>query len=133
MYGNKQRRRKKKLNDCEKIWFSIAEVLSSTVAEAKARVSFVEFLQWVKYFKINPPAKDHLNIVGANIAYTIFSVMKGKGGPSLELKDFMLDYEKANMTQADKMAAATKKIDIVFSGLVAKQEKKKICQIVKVK
>ncbi len=56
------------------------------------------------YFRENPPINEHLNNVGANIAYTVYNCNTTKRSRKLKFKDFKLNYKRSAMTQEERLA-----------------------------
>lgn len=66
-------------------------------------MSFAEFNEWILYFRDSPPLKDMLNLCTANIAYTVYSMNRGKGGKKLTIEDFIFKPDNtAEMTDEEK-------------------------------
>ena len=74
--------------------------------EVKAKISYQEFTKWVLYFRENPPIREHLNNLSANIAYTVYSVNAGKKGKRLKFDDFRLDYKQEEAQAQDQVVKA---------------------------
>ena len=55
------------------------------------------------YYKENPPLNEHINNIGANIAYTIYQCNANKKSKKLNFKDFKIDYRSSAMTGPEKL------------------------------
>jgi len=67
-------------------------------------LSLDHFNTWVQFFRVNPPVRELINLAQANIAFTVAAVAprgRGKRGP--EFKNFTFDFEKALMTDEEKV------------------------------
>tara|TARA_R110002167_G_scaffold259274_1_gene465799 strand:+ start:367 stop:651 length:285 start_codon:yes stop_codon:yes gene_type:complete len=74
--------------------------LGYTVNEVKARVSYIEYYDWLLFFKKNPPMREHLNNVGAIISNTVFNSAQGQR-KRLKLEDFKVTYKDADKTEEE--------------------------------
>ena len=93
---------KKKLTDEELTWFYIASEIGSTVNEAKQRVSYSEYCDWLLFFKTNPPMRQHINNIGALIGNTVYNCAQGTK-KRLKFKDFLIDYQDLTMTDEERL------------------------------
>ena len=81
------------------------------MAEAKERTTPQEFLNWLTFWELNPPIRKYINLAQANICHTIAAVApccKGQRAP--EFKKFLFDFERAAMSQNEKVVANVKRI-----------------------
>jgi hypothetical protein len=60
---------------------------------------------------VNPPIRELLNLSQANIAYTVAAVApRGRGRKGPQFKDFTFDFERAQMSQDEKVVADIQRI-----------------------
>jgi hypothetical protein len=55
------------------------------------------------YYRQYPPMHDHINNIGANIAFTIYQCNATKKSKKLNFEDFKLNYIRATMDDQEKM------------------------------
>lgn len=79
-----------------------------TVDEAKTRVSPQAFIDWLSYWETNPSIRDMINYSQANTSRTIAAV-NAKRGASPKLKDFLFDFDRAKMSDREKVANDVRK------------------------
>ena len=101
----KQEELDKKLTEEETAWFYIAQTRGISLGKALDTVTSEEFQLYMLYFRENPPINEHLNNVGANIAYTVYNCNTTKRSRKLKFKDFKL--KNCPITQDDGLQLAT--------------------------
>jgi|TARA_R110000824_G_scaffold188467_3_gene369821 hypothetical protein len=64
-----------------------------SVADAQARISSVEFIEWIAFYQIEPFGPLRNDMVGAQICAVLANINRGKGGKKLSTKDFLFDFQ----------------------------------------
>ena len=73
---------------------------------------------WVRFFRVSPPSRELINLAQANIAFTVAAVApRGRGKRGTEFKNFTFDFEKALMTDQEKVVEDLRRF---FGGNVKK-------------
>jgi len=62
-----------------------------------------EYQMRLLYYRQYPPMHEHINNIGANIAYTVYQCNANKKSKKLNFEDFRLNYTRASMNDEDKM------------------------------
>ncbi len=79
--------------------------------ESKDRTTPQEFLNWLSFWEVNPPVRKLLNLCQAKICHTIVAAKpRQKGSKAPEFKNFLFDFERAAMSEQDKIRADLKKV-----------------------
>ena len=77
--------------------------MTCSVNEAQNRITPQEFLNWVEFYKANPPMREFINICQANIAYTISCVNRSRGQKIIPLSKFIIDLKELTKTDDEKV------------------------------
>lgn len=62
-----------------------------------------EYQMRLLYYRENPPLSEHINNIGANIAYTVYQCNAGKKSKKLNFEDFKINYKRANMDDSERL------------------------------
>ena len=73
------------------------------------QTTLYEYQMRLLYYRENPPINDHINNIGANIAYTIYQCNATKKSKKLTFEDFKIDYKRANMDETERVEDDLKK------------------------
>jgi len=62
-----------------------------------------EYQMRLLYYRQFPPMHEHINNIGANIAFTVYQCNATKKSKKLNFADFKLNYIRASMSDEEKM------------------------------
>ena len=88
------------------MYFHIAFSKGLSLSEVKAemeQVTYYEYQQYLLYYRQFPPMHEHINNIGANIAYTVYQCNREKKSKKLDFEDFKLNYIRSSMNDEEKM------------------------------
>jgi hypothetical protein len=69
-----------------------------------------DFETWLKFFEVNPPIRELMNLSQANIAYTVAGVApRARGKKATPFKEFAFDFKRAGMDDREKVADDVRK------------------------
>ena len=69
-----------------------------------------DFNIWLKFFEVNPPLRELINLSQANISYTIAAVApRGRGKTATSFKEFRFHFKRAQMSDREKIADDVRK------------------------
>jgi len=85
------------------VWFHIADSRNLSLYEAMESTTYYEYQMRILYYRQFPPMHEHINNVGANIAYTVYQCNATKKSKKLNFEDFKLNYIRASMNDEEKM------------------------------
>lgn len=75
--------------------------------EAQSRCDAVEFAEWMAEYRLEPFGDERGDINAAMICTLVANAMKGKGGKTYKLSDFMPEFGKVRKEQSlQSMATA---------------------------
>ena len=85
------------------MWFHIADSRGLSLYEVMEQTTHYEYQMRLLYYRQYPPMHEHINNIGANIAYTVYQCNANKKSKRLNFEDFRLNYTRASMNDEDKM------------------------------
>jgi hypothetical protein len=87
----------------------IAEATGKSLEEVRD-FDLDDFNTWLKFFEVNPPLRELINLSQANISYTIAAVApRGRGKRATPFKEFRFDFKRAQMSDREKIADDVRK------------------------
>ena len=73
------------------------------VTEEMEQMTYYEHQQYILYYRQFPPMHEHINNIGANVAFTVYQCNATKKSKKLSFEDFKLNYVRSSMDDEEKM------------------------------
>lgn len=86
------------------------------MAEAQARISSQEFVEWQAYARLDPFGSERGDVQAAVVAQTVANANRGPKTPAYKLEDFVLKFDQPDALSPEDLRAKVKAIHAMFGG-----------------